>query len=196
MFVEDPAPVLDLLDHLKDDPAEYVRRSVANNLNDIAKDHPATVIKVCRVWKKGASNERQWIIRHGLRTLVKQGDPGALKVLGYTTDPQVRASLRLSAKSVKIGGELEIEVSLSSKTDRSQKLVVDYVVHHRRASGKSTPKVFKLRTFDLPPGQTIHLNKKHSFVPRSVRRYYPGIHTVELMVGGQVLGRRSFRLTD
>jgi 3-methyladenine DNA glycosylase AlkC len=196
MFVQDPAPVLELLDHLKDDPAEYVRRSVANNLNDIAKDHPATVIKVCRAWKKGASNERKWIIRHGLRTLVKQGDPSALKVLGYTTDPQVKARLRLSAKSVKIGGELVIEVTLSSKTRRSQKLVVDYVVHHQRASGKSTPKVFKLRTFDLAPGQTVHLSKKHSFVPRSVRRYYPGKHTVELMVAGQSFGRRSFSLTD
>ena len=188
--------MIDLLDHLKDDPAEYVRRSVANNLNDIAKDHPATVIKVVPRLEKGglrraAMDHPPWPANAG-----QARGPGALKVLGYTTDPQVRASLRLSAKSVKIGGELDIEVSLSSKTDRSQKLVVDYVVHHRRASGKSTPKVFKLRTFDLPPGQTIHLNKKHSFVPRSVRRYYPGIHTVELMVGGQVLGRRSFRLTD
>jgi hypothetical protein len=119
-----------------------------------------------------------------------------LKVLGYTTDPQVKARLRLSARSVNIGGELIIEVTLSSKTRRSQKLVVDYVVHHQRASGKSTPKVFKLRTFDLAPGQTVHLSKKHSFVPRSVRRYYPGQHTVELMVAGQSFGRRSFSLTD
>jgi 3-methyladenine DNA glycosylase AlkC len=195
-FVEDPAPVIKLLDHLKDDPAEYVRRSVANNLNDIAKDHPATVVKVCRAWSKGASDERKGIIRHGLRTLVKQGDQGAMKVLGYTTDPRVEARLRLSTNSVKIGGDLVIEVTLSSKASRSQKLVVDYVVHHRRAGGKSTPKVFKLRTFDLEPGQTVHLKKKHNFVPRTVRRYYPGKHTVELMVAGQSLGRGSFSLTE
>jgi 3-methyladenine DNA glycosylase AlkC len=196
MFREDPRPVLALLDHLKDDPAEFVRRSVANSLNDIAKDHPTEVVKVCRTWKKRASEERRWIIRHGLRTLVKQGDRGALKVLGYTTEPKVTAKLRLSTGSVKIGDALLIEVALQSRARRSQKLVVDYVVHHRRAGGKSTPKVFKLRTFDLEPGQSILLEKKHSFVPRTVRRYYPGKHVVEIMVGGRSLGRRSFTLTE
>jgi 3-methyladenine DNA glycosylase AlkC len=196
MFVQDPAPVIILLDRLKDDPAEYVRRSVANNLNDIAKDHPAEVVRVCRAWKKGASKERIWVIRHGLRTLIKQGNKGALKVLGYTTAPKVEAHLGLSVNTLRIGGDLFLEVTLSSQAPRMQKLVVDYVVHHRRASGKSTPKVFKLRTFDLGPGQSIHLKKKHSFIPRTVRRYYPGEHSVELMVGGQSFDRRSFTLTE
>jgi 3-methyladenine DNA glycosylase AlkC len=195
-FREDPRPVLELLDELKDDPVAYVRRSVANNLNDIAKDHPAEVVKVCHAWKKGATKERRWIMRHGLRTLVKQGDTGALNVLGYTTNPKVSAQLRLSAKAVEIGDDLIIEVALTSRAQRSQKLVVDYVVHYRRAGGKSTPKVFKLRTFDLEPGQSILLEKKHSFVPRTVRRYYPGKHTVELVIGGRSLGRRSFILTE
>ncbi|MEN8007882.1 MAG: DNA alkylation repair protein [Candidatus Krumholzibacteriota bacterium] len=196
MFVEDPSPVIELLARLRDDPSEYVRRSVGNNLNDIAKDHPARVVKVCRAWKKGASGDRTRIIRRGLRTLVKQGDKGALKVLGYTTEPRVKASLDLSAGSLRIGGDLGIEVTLVSQARSTQKLVVDYVVHHVRANGKSTPKVFKLRTLDLAPGQTIHLKKKHSFAPRSVRRYYPGRHTVELLVGGQSLGRSSFTMTE
>jgi len=196
MFVRDPSPVIELLNRLKDDPAQYVRRSVANNLNDIAKDHPTAVVRVCRAWKKGASDERKWVIRHALRTLVKQGNKGALKVLGYTIAPKVEAYLRLSTKTLKIGGDLVIEVTLSSIAHRVQKLVVDYVVHHRRASGKSTPKVFKLRTFDLGPGQSIHLTKKHSFIPRTVRRYYPGEHSVELVVGGKSLDCRSFNLTE
>ncbi len=196
MFRDDPGPVIELLTRLRDDPAEYVRRSVANNLNDIAKDHPAEVVRVCRVWMKGASDQRRWVIRHGLRTLVKQGDKGALKVLGYTTDPKVEAQLELSTKSMKIGGDMIIEVDLVSTARRTQKLVVDYVVHHQRAGGKTTPKVFKLRTLDLGPGESVILQKKHSFAPRTVRRYYPGKHTVELMVGGRSLGRRSFTLTD
>ena len=195
MFRDDPGPVIELLTHLRDDPAEYVRRSVANNLNDIAKDHPATVVKVCRAWMKGASDQRRWVIRHGLRTLVKQGDKGALKVLGYTTEPKVEVGFRLSVKSLNIGGNLVIEVNLTSTARRTQKLVVDYVVHHQRANGKTTPKVFKLRTLDLGPGESVHLQKKHSFVPRTVRRYYPGKHTVELMVGGHSLGSGSFTLT-
>jgi 3-methyladenine DNA glycosylase AlkC len=196
MFRDDPGPVIELLTHLRDDPAEYVRRSVANNLNDIAKDHPATVVKVCRAWMKGASDQRRWIIRHGLRTLVKKGDKGALKVLGYTTEPKVEVQLELSTKSLKIGSDLIIEVKLASTARRTQKLVVDYVVHHQRAGGKTTPKVFKLRSLDLGPDESVHLQKKHSFAPRTVRRYYPGKHTVELMVGGRSFGRRSFTLTD
>ena len=195
VFIEDPLPVIELLNRLKDDPSEYVRRSVANNLNDIAKDHPATVVKVCRVWKKGATAERDRIIRQGLRTLVKQGNPGALRVLGYTTDPEVSVALRLSAKTLKIGGDLSIEVALTSKASRTQKLVVDYVIHHVRANGKTTPKVFKLRSLDLEPGKSVSFTRKHSFAPRSVRRYYPGEHTVEILVGGRSAGRCSFTMT-
>jgi len=196
MFRDDPGPVIELLTHLRDDPTEYVRRSVANNLNDIAKDHPAVVVQVCRAWMKKAPDNRQWVVRHGLRTLVKQGNQGALKVLGYTTEPKVEVYLKLSAKSLKIGGDLVIKIDLASTDRRKQKLVIDYVVHHQRANGKTTPKVFKLRTLDLGPGESVHLQKKHSFAPRTVRRYYPGIHMVELMVGGQSLGGRSFTLTS
>ena len=195
VFVENPSPVIELLNRLKDDPSEYVRRSVANNLNDIAKDHPATVVKVCKAWKKGASAQRGWVVRHGLRTLVKQGNPGALRVLGFTTDPEVSVVLRLSARSLRIGGDLTIEVALTSQSSRTQKLVVDYVIHHVRAGGKTTPKVFKFRSLDLEPGECVRFTKRHSFAPRSVRRYYPGEHTVELLVGGQSLGRSSFTMT-
>jgi 3-methyladenine DNA glycosylase AlkC len=195
MFIDDPGPVLGLLEQLKDDPSEYVRRSVANNLNDIAKDHPALVVKTCRAWSKGASGERKWVIRHGLRTLVKQGDGGALRILGFTTKPKVEATLRLSADSLKIGDEMVVEVNLVSESRATQKLVVDYVVHHVRANGKTTPKVFKLRSLDLAAGDSVDLRKKHSFAPRSVRRYYPGNHVVELLVSGKSLARKSFTMT-
>lgn len=195
MFVDDPSPVIDLLERLKDDPSAYVRRSVANNLNDIAKDHPDTVVRTCRRWKKGASAQRKGIIRHGLRTLVKQGHPGALRVLGFTTNPEVAASLKLSAESLKMGGELHLEVALTSQGSRTQKLVVDFVVHHVRANGQTTPKVFKLRNLDLAPGEDVRFRKKLSFAPRSVRRFYPGEHVVELLVGGRAVARRSFTMT-
>jgi hypothetical protein len=168
---------------------------VANNLNDIAKDHPAEVVRVCRAWKKGASAERLGVIRHGLRTLVKQGDPGALKVLGFTTEPEVKVSLALSAKSLPIGDSLVLEVKLTSRSRRPQKLVVDYVVHHVRSGGVTTPKVFKMRTLDLAPGASVRLEKYHSFAPRSVRRYYPGRHVIELKVAGRILASRSFTMT-
>jgi 3-methyladenine DNA glycosylase AlkC len=196
MFMADPQPVLGLLEKLKDDPSEYVRRSVANNLNDIAKDHPERVVQTCRAWSRGASEQRKGLIRHGLRTLVKQGDRGALALLGFTTNPKVKVTMGLSKDSLPIGAEIQIEVELVSRAKRRQKLVVDYVVHHVRRNGKTTPKVFKLRNLDLAPGESVAFGKKHSFLPRSVRRYYPGRHRVELLVGGRVMADCSFTMTD
>jgi 3-methyladenine DNA glycosylase AlkC len=195
MFREDPAPVLALLEHLKDDPAEYVRRSVANNLNDIAKDHPAETVRVCRRWIKGAPVPRSRLVRHALRTLVKQGDPAALKVLGFTTRPEVAAELILTASAVCIGDTLDFAVRLASRSRRAQKLVVDYALHLCRANGRMGRKVFKLRTLDLAGGQTVVLRKSQSFAPRSVRRYYPGRHRIELLVGGRSLAEAFFEVT-
>ena len=89
-FQDDPRPVLELLELLKDDPEEYVRRSVANNLNDISKDHPGLAVEVARRWWDGASEDRRRLVRHGLRTLVKGGNPDALIILGYGRDTPAR----------------------------------------------------------------------------------------------------------
>lgn len=196
MFIENPGPVLDLLEKLKDDPSEYVRRSVANSLNDIAKDHPQQVVKTCRAWNKGASGQRKSLIRHGLRTLVKQGDRGALSILGFSTNPKTEVTIKLSSGTLAIGDDLKIEVSLTSLAKSRQKLVVDYVVHHVKKAGNTSPKVFKLRNLDLEPRETVVLTKKHSFIPRSVRKYYAGEHKVEVKVGGRTLAGSSFIMTD
>jgi 3-methyladenine DNA glycosylase AlkC len=79
-FMRDPRPVLELLEWLKDDPSLYVRRSVANNLNDIGKDHPDLLFATAERWMKDANENRHWIIRHALRSAVKRGDPGTHKV--------------------------------------------------------------------------------------------------------------------
>jgi len=194
MFRHDPAPVLALLEPLRDDPSDYVRRSVANNLNDIAKDHPAVVVRTAKAWWSGASTERQALVRHALRTLVKQGDPGALRVLGFTTKPRVEALLHLSARSLPIGATLELELELRSTGLKRQNLVVDYAVHHQRAGGKMSAKVFKWRQVELPAGGQFRAVKKHAFVPRSVRRLYPGEHRIEVLVGGQVVATAKFSL--
>ena len=196
VFVEDPGPVLDLLDELKDDPSEYVRRSVANNLNDIAKDHPDLAAHTGRRWLKGAGVERRRLVGHGLRTLVKNGHPTALDALGFVTDPKVEATLDLDPATLPIGGALNLTVGLRSRSRKAQRLVVDYAVHHLRANGKTSAKVFKIRVLELAAGERIVLAKKHSFAPRSVRRYYAGVQEIELLVGGRSLARRRFELTD
>jgi 3-methyladenine DNA glycosylase AlkC len=194
MFQRDPSPVLALLERLRDDPAEYVRRSVANNLNDISKDHPDRVVQVATRWMKGASHERSWIVKHALRSLIKQGNHGAQEALGFTTRPQVDATLQISPKSLHIGETLNIKVQLRSRARTAQRLVVDYLVHYRKANGTTAPKVFKLRVVELKPGQQLQIEAKRSLAPRSTRRLYPGEHAVELLVAGRATGRQSFRL--
>lgn len=193
VFVKDPAPVLDLLEGLKDDPAEYVRRSVANNLNDIAKDHPEAVLKTCLRWKKGASPERSGIIKHATRSLVKAGSPAALELLGF--DPKVKVrlqNLELSAASVAVGGHLGFSLELVGKP--GQALVVDYAVHHVKKDGSRTAKVFKLRTLELPSSGRARLEKKHSFKPVTTRVYYSGPHAIEVLVNGRARAKAEFEL--
>ena len=152
MFMADPAPVIALLERLKDDPEEYVRRSVANNLNDIAKDHPDLVATMGARWIESAPTERQRLVKHGLRTLIKQGHTGALEALGYTTRPRVEVAFRLDAADLHFGDDLLLHAEVLSRSRKTQKLVVDFAVHYRKANGSLAPKIFKWKVVDLPPG--------------------------------------------
>ncbi len=194
MFIANPEPVLELLEQLKDDESEYVRRSVANNLNDIAKDHPDLVADVAAQWMDGASENRQRLVKHGLRTLIKKGHPKALAALGYEVAPQVKTSLSISSKQLHMGQYLHMKAKLKSQGTRTQKLVVDYAVHYQKANGSLSAKVFKWKVLDLEPGQEIILEKKQQFAHRSVRKLYLGKHVVELLVAGQGYGKKAFDL--
>jgi 3-methyladenine DNA glycosylase AlkC len=194
-IIADPSATLELLEKLKDDPSEYVRRSVANHLNDISKDHPDTVVGVCRRWQDGASPERLWIIRHATRTLVKAGHPAVFGLLGYTDDPLLDLeSLELVSADIAMGDTLEFAVGLKSSADKHQKVVVDYAIHHVKANGKTSPKVFKFSKLEIGPGETARLVKRHSIRPITTRKYYPGEHSVEILVNGKSMGSKSFTL--
>jgi 3-methyladenine DNA glycosylase AlkC len=186
-FQKDPAPVLALLELLKDDPELYVRRSVANNLNDIAKDHPAIAIEVCKQWMVNASPDRQWIVRHALRVLVKQGHPGALTLMGIGAKPKVKIdAVTFTPKTARIGGKLAIEFQFTSASSKRQSLQVDFRVHFVKANGKSAPKVFKLKRLDLAPRESVTLSTRVSFAPMTTRKPYPGLHRVEALINGIV----------
>lgn len=193
-FMADPAPVLLLLEMLKDDPSLYVRRSVANNLNDIAKDHPDLVIATLERWAEDASEERRWVIRHALRTLVKQGHPAALALLGAGEAEVVVETFGVDTRAVRIGDSLTINLTLRSVADREQHLVIDYTLHLMGANGRPRRKVFKLRALALAPGASLRVQKQHSFKPVTVRRYYPGAHRIDLQVNGQVLAGVDFEV--
>ena len=194
-FVRDPAPVLVLLEKLKEDPELYVRRSVANNLNDIAKDHPDLVVATLRRWQKSKNPETRWLVKHALRTLLKQGHPEALALLGYSPEVAVEVrGLAVSPPRIKTGEAITFAFTVISRADRAQKLMIDYVLHYRKANGKTAPKVFKLTTRTLAAHATETIEKSHPFKRIGIRPYYPGEHTVEVQINGRSHGGVAFVL--
>ncbi len=195
LLSDDSIPVVRLLEMLKDDPALYVRRSVANNLNDIAKDNPELVIEICQRWTQGASAQRQWIVKHATRTLVKQGHPQVWPLLGFTAKPKLKLlPLEISQAKLTVGDSLEFQLEIQSAAKSPQKLAVDYIVHFVKSGGKQRPKVFKLKVLELAAGHSVKLKKRHSLREISTRKYYAGVHRVEIVVNGRVYAQGEFRL--
>ncbi len=194
LFIKDPSPVIDVLEILKDDEDEYVRRSVANNLNDIAKDHPDVVADIANKWMKGASKERSKLVRHACRTLIKQGNKKVLSVFGYGPPVIKHISLDLHVPEVMMGNALQFTFSLISNSKHTQSLMIDYAVYHQKSNGKLSPKIFKWRTSFLKSGEIISILKKHSFKEITTRKYYPGLHAIEVIVNGVAVVKVDFQL--
>ncbi|AUX40671.1 hypothetical protein SOCE26_020720 [Sorangium cellulosum] len=183
-FQRDPAPVVRLLELLKDAPERYVTRSVANNLNDIAKDNPEVTVDVCQRWSKDATPERRWVIRHALRSLVKGGHRGALEVSGFAAAPAVHVGAVDLPRQAALGERLRFTFDLTSTAAAPQRLLVDFVVHFIKARGGAAPRVFKLRAVDLPSAGRVRLAASVSLEDLTTRRHYPGRHRIEALVNG------------
>ncbi|MBX2850698.1 MAG: DNA alkylation repair protein [Phycisphaeraceae bacterium] len=194
VFINDPKPVLTLLEKLKDDDDEYVRRSVANNLNDIAKDHPDTVAQVAARWMKGADKNRERLLKHACRTLIKQGHRDTLTVFGYGSPNIKLEKLDLLATHVTFGDTLMFSISLTSTAGATQKLVIDYAIHHRKSNGTTSPKVFKWKTGALDPSATLTAKRNHAIKKITTRTYYPGTHHLEILINGESFGKKTFEL--
>lgn len=193
-LLDDPSIGIDLIRRLDADPSEYVRRSVANHLNDISKNHPDLALEETRRLMKGASEQQAWIVRHALRTLVKRGDPQAMTILGFSAEADVEADLVVTPTRLQLGGTLELDIELRSTAKKKQRLVVDYAVHFVKANGSTAPKVFKLKTVELDAGETVTIAKRQSIRPISTRKYYPGRHRIELLVAGKAVAEAAFDL--
>ena len=194
-LIADPSPALPLLRALQDDPSEYVRRSVANHLNDIAKDHPAIVVQWLAEHLPGAPPQRQRLLKHASRTLIKQGHPEVMKAWGLGRPLRGTVRLKIEPKRVRIGETLTLQLTLVSGAARAQPLQIDYAVHHVKASGATSPKVFKGWALKLAPHATLQLEKRHSMRVVTTRRYHPGRHDLDLRINGQVLARAGFDLS-
>lgn len=194
-LVTDPTPLFPILEALRDDPVEAVRRSVANNLNDIAKDHPDLLVRYVQPWLK--ADGRLPLVRHALRHLIKQGHEGALGLMGvdHTADLRVTA-LALDRTRIAIGDSIGVEMTLTNAGAKPAYAIVDYAVHHLGARGEARPKVFKWTTLTLAPGESVTLKRRHSLKPVTTRRYYPGGHFIGLLVNGREHAKQGFHLLE
>jgi 3-methyladenine DNA glycosylase AlkC len=195
-FQRDPSPVLALLERLKDDPSLYVRRSVANNLNDIGKDHPTLLADTATAWLHHATPERRWIVQHALRSAVKRGEPGALAALGFGTHATVAiGNASVTPQRATIGGKVAVAFDVTNPTDKPQRVLVDFALHYVKANGQTRPKVFKLKTLDLAPRETQRVGKQISLAEMTTRKHYPGLHRVDALLNGRAEALGSFELT-
>ncbi len=192
-FVQNPAPVMPLLEVLKDDPEDYVRRSVANNLNDIAKDHPATVVNIAEEWIKDAAKPRAKLLRHACRSLLKKGNSRALGVFGYSAVDTATVGIQLMTPVVQYGELLEFSVSLNGLKPGAN-LMIDYVIHFVKANGSTSPMVFKWVDRRAIKSPSLTVVRKHAIRPITTRKYYPGRHALEIKVNGVSFAATQFEL--
>ncbi len=195
-LIADPTPVATILDNLKADPSLYVRKSVANHLNDITKDHPQWAMARIRGWSLD-DPRTAWIARHALRSLIKKGDRDALTILGAGNEAAVTLrELGVTPATIRLGDTITLQFLLQSTSSTTQKLVVDYAIQYVRQGGRSSRKVFKLKTLMLEPGSAEMISRRQTITDFSTRTHYAGRHEIEVMVNGQVLGQTAFTLRD
>jgi 3-methyladenine DNA glycosylase AlkC len=192
-FKKDPSPILPILEKLKDDASEDVRRSVANHLNDISKDNPDLALKVCSRWF-GRSENTDRIVKHACRTLLKAGHPQALRIFGYSdpSDMCIR-NFDLSAETIAIGDDLRFSFDLHLV--RPGKVRLEYVIRYVKAKGKLSSKVFKLTENTYSDG-VYSFKRKHAFADMSTRTHYPGTHHIAIHINGQEKAKASLELVS
>lgn len=193
-LVADPSPTLPLLRALQDDPSAYVRRSVANHLNDIAKDHPAVLLDWLHEHLPDAPAPRVALLKHACRSLIKAGDAQVLKAWGLGQAFRGDVRFDVQPRRVAIGETLTLNIELQGAGRRAQPLLIDYAVLHLKAAGHHSAKVFKGWQFELGPGDSRTLAKRHSMREVTTRRYHVGAHHIELMINGAVVASAPFEL--
>ncbi|MGC4017817.1 MAG: DNA alkylation repair protein [Muricomes sp.] len=191
-FKKDPSPVLDILENLKADPSLYVRKSVANNLNDISKTHPDLIAKIARDWY-GENKYTDWIVKHGSRTLLKKGNRDVLDIFGFADAECVNVGgFALEAASVSIGEDMRFSFEIEAK--KEIRVRMEYGIDYVKVNGRRSRKIFQISEISLKENEKRPYTKKHSFADSSTRKHYPGIHLVTLIVNGVERGTLEFEV--
>lgn len=192
---KEPALILPILENLKSDPAEWVRRSVANSLNDIAKDHPGEVLKIAARWT-GLSKETDAIIKHGSRTLLKQGHPEILIHYGLTAKDMEFNSFKIINPEVRIGESLEFTFSISNRHKASQTVRLEYAIYYKLKNGQLSRKVYKISEKNYLSNQTAQIRRKQKFILITTRNFNAGTHHIAVIINGQEQIKVAFELAE
>jgi 3-methyladenine DNA glycosylase AlkC len=190
---KDPSPILPVLENLKADPAETVRRSVANNLNDISKDHPDLALSIASRWQ-GASAETDWVVKHALRGLLRKGKAEALARFGFEQEriSDIQATLTPASTTVKISESLTFIARVHNQGDSPRRVRLEYAINYLTSSGKTTRKVFFIKTADMASGEEATIQKRQRFTDFTTRKHYPGQHQLALLVNGITVAEATF----
>jgi len=193
-FKKDPSPVLPILEQLKTDPSAYVRKSVANNMNDISKTHPELIAKLAKDWY-GKHEYTDWIVKHGCRTLLKKGNRDVLAIFGFHDVSSIDVSnFAIDVNSVALGEEITFSFDILTK--EATKVRLEYGIDFMKSNGKQNRKIFQISELPLKANQKKSYSKKHSFEDLSTRKHYTGAHAITLIVNGVERGTLEFELTE
>lgn len=190
----DPTLAAAILDNLKADDSLYVRKSVANHLNDITKDHPEWVLDLIEGWSLD-NRHTAWIARHALRSLIKQGNSRALAIIGAGGKPEVEImDVNVEPAVIALGEKITLSFTVKSTVENSQRLVIDYTIDYVKANGSTSAKVFKLKALTLPGHTTAVLSRGQHIKELTTRKHYAGKHAVHVMVNGERLASTAFEI--
>ncbi|MNZ54959.1 hypothetical protein D3C78_728730 [compost metagenome] len=190
----DPSLAAAILDNLKADSSLYVRKSVANHLNDITKDHPEWVLGLIEGWSL-EDPRTAWIAKHALRSLIKQGNRRALAIIGAGGRPEVRIiDLKVNPPVIALGQTITLSFAITSTTENSQRLVIDYAIDYVKANGSTSAKVFKLKALTLPGNASEAVSRGQQIKELTTRRHYAGRHAVHVVVNGERLASTAFEI--
>lgn len=195
-IIKNPKLTAPILEQLKEDDELYVRKSVANHINDFTKDNKEFALQLVSKWN--LKNEHSvWIVKHACRNLIKQGDANALALFNISKNVKVAIqNFQLKSNNVKLGNALEFSFDVVSEKNATQKLVVDYIIHYRKKLGDLSPKVFKLVNINLPANDIQTITKKQVLKDFTTRKHYFGEHFVEIQINGVKLAKKKFMLTN
>ena len=193
---DNPAPIIPILENLKNDPSRFVRLSVANNLNDIAKDNPETVIDLVKRWK-GESEEVEWVIKHGCRTLLKQGNPEVMKLFGFDSIKNISMmNFQILTSKVRVGSSLKFSFNLLNNNNNKTKIRLEYGVYYQKANGTLARKVHKISEKEYAGNSIIEITRSHSFRVVTTRKFHPGLHQVAVIINGNEFEKHDFELIE